>query len=374
MAKDDWPPLSVFVSYSRADKEFADRLSAAIEDFKDGNVKILIDRRDLPYGEKWWDMLVDFIDRCDRVIFIVSPDSIKSGWCKKELEEIDAAGRRLIPIVARETPIADVPAEIKAINLMPFTDTAAFDVQVAKLVVTLYQNVKWSRSRRVVDTLSGHWAAHERPRSLLLGPDQISYFRAWQDERPPIEPALSKEALEYFDYSGFFALKDDHYSALRTVSDRLDQFWMWWAALVAGIVGVIAGGSLLLNWLIADHAQQIVAWAGSIGTSSAIGGLAGWLTARWMKLRQQDMKSDLLGKETVLQRYGALDDARAWIEAQKQAEAELAKKLNDAKESGRREAQRSSSPSKSSTSTSSKPSAPAPEPVIADKSPQWGHQ
>ena len=45
-----WPQSLVFISYSRADQDFADKLSAALEASEEGDVKILIDRRDLPYA------------------------------------------------------------------------------------------------------------------------------------------------------------------------------------------------------------------------------------------------------------------------------------------------------------------------------------
>ena len=51
------PKLKVFVSYSRVDILAADGLVASLEE---RGVEVVIDRRDLPYGEEWQVELGDF--------------------------------------------------------------------------------------------------------------------------------------------------------------------------------------------------------------------------------------------------------------------------------------------------------------------------
>ncbi len=77
--------LKVFISYSRRDLGLADRLVSGLE--KQG-VEVLIDRRDLPYGEEWQKELADFIRMSDTVVWLVSPDSIASKWVNWELGEV----------------------------------------------------------------------------------------------------------------------------------------------------------------------------------------------------------------------------------------------------------------------------------------------
>ena len=43
---------------------------------------VTIDRRDIPYGEEWQKELTDFIRAADTVIWLASPASVISQWCK----------------------------------------------------------------------------------------------------------------------------------------------------------------------------------------------------------------------------------------------------------------------------------------------------
>jgi len=71
------PKTKVFISYSRKDIAFADRLVAALEA---RGIEVKIDRRDLPLLEEWQRELLGFIQRADAVVLIVSPNSIGSKW------------------------------------------------------------------------------------------------------------------------------------------------------------------------------------------------------------------------------------------------------------------------------------------------------
>lgn len=322
------PRVTVFISYSRADKDFADQLAAALEDFDTANVKVLIDRRDLPYGEKWWDMLIDFIQRCDRVLFLVSPDSIKSGWCEKELSEIARAGRRLVPIVVRETPIGDLPEAIKSIQLLPFTPPTRFETQIAKLVVALYHNAEWNRHRRVIDTLSDHWAEQLRPKSLLLGAEQVERFKIWMAQRPMVEPPLSEASAAFMDHSGFHAGREQHYMELRSLRADDDAGSTRWATLIGGCVIALVGFGYLVEMTVVSLYLKIASWVVVFAATAGAG----------IPLGQGIHKENLAAagrvsdKEGFLKRYNALEEAEAFIGAQIKQEADAEQRRRDAEE------------------------------------------
>jgi predicted nucleotidyltransferase len=64
----------VFISYSRKDIAFADRLDAAL---KARGFEPLIDRTDIYAFEEWWKRVEDLIVRADTIIFVLSPDAVK---------------------------------------------------------------------------------------------------------------------------------------------------------------------------------------------------------------------------------------------------------------------------------------------------------
>ena len=56
--------MKVFISYSRKDSAIADQMVA---DLEGRSFEVIIDRRDLPYGEEWEAELAGFIRRADTV-------------------------------------------------------------------------------------------------------------------------------------------------------------------------------------------------------------------------------------------------------------------------------------------------------------------
>src|SRR5438874_11002194 len=66
----------VFISYSRKDMAFADRLEAAL---KARGFEPLIDRTDIYAFEEWWKRIEALIGQADTVVFGLSPDAVRPG-------------------------------------------------------------------------------------------------------------------------------------------------------------------------------------------------------------------------------------------------------------------------------------------------------
>ncbi|MGB6535501.1 MAG: toll/interleukin-1 receptor domain-containing protein, partial [Xanthobacteraceae bacterium] len=80
--------FKVFISYSRRDStEFVDELVARLE--LAGFVPFL-DRHDIAAGEKWEERLGALIGQTDTVVFVVSPEAVKSERCAREVKTAHA--------------------------------------------------------------------------------------------------------------------------------------------------------------------------------------------------------------------------------------------------------------------------------------------
>src|SRR5262245_65789984 len=74
------PQAKVFISYSRKDMVFADRLEAAL---KARGFDPLIDRSEIYAFEQWWQRIETLIGGADTVVFVLSPDSVASEVARK---------------------------------------------------------------------------------------------------------------------------------------------------------------------------------------------------------------------------------------------------------------------------------------------------
>ena len=61
----------VFVSYSRKDLDFAERLVAAMNS---RGFEAYLDRKDIAPGEPWQDRLAQLIRSADTVVFVITPE------------------------------------------------------------------------------------------------------------------------------------------------------------------------------------------------------------------------------------------------------------------------------------------------------------
>src|ERR1700728_765115 len=92
------PKLRVFISYSRRDLAFVERVAAA---FQARGFEPYLDKTDIAPGEPWQDRLAALIGAADSIIFVVSPDSTASPICRWEIEECLRLGKRILPMVCR---------------------------------------------------------------------------------------------------------------------------------------------------------------------------------------------------------------------------------------------------------------------------------
>jgi hypothetical protein len=121
----DQSRAKVFISYSRKDMEFADRLDAAL---KARSFEPLIDRTDIYAFEEWWKRVKELIARADTVIFILSPDAVRpESVAMKEVAFAASFNKRFAPIVFRRVEDKALPEQLARLNFIFFDDAARFE-------------------------------------------------------------------------------------------------------------------------------------------------------------------------------------------------------------------------------------------------------
>src|SRR5580658_7573137 len=112
-AREVEPKARVFISYSRKDMAFADRLDAAL---KARGFEPLIDREEIFAFEDWWKRLQALIVRADTVVFVISPDAVASREALKEVEYAASLNKRFAPIVYRRAEDSATPEALRRLN------------------------------------------------------------------------------------------------------------------------------------------------------------------------------------------------------------------------------------------------------------------
>src|SRR5689334_3703420 len=130
----------IFISYSRKDMVFADRLEASL---KARGFEPLIDRTEIYAFEEWWKRIEGLITRADTVVFILSPDSVASEVALNEAAFAASLNKRFAPIVCRRVDDKAVPEALAKLNFIFFDDDARFEASADRLAEALNTDISW---------------------------------------------------------------------------------------------------------------------------------------------------------------------------------------------------------------------------------------
>jgi len=96
----------VFLSYSRRDRDEAQRVSQVLRERAFG---VFRDTDDILPTEEWKDRLEQLIEEADTIVFLPSPNSVASDVCAWEVEYATSLNKRIAPIVIVEVDNAKIP-------------------------------------------------------------------------------------------------------------------------------------------------------------------------------------------------------------------------------------------------------------------------
>ncbi|MDH3676178.1 MAG: TIR domain-containing protein, partial [Anaerolineae bacterium] len=155
----------IFISYSRKNKEFVQKLHEALIAQER---EIWVDWEDIPLTADWRAEIRQGIKESDTVIFVLSPDFLGSKETRAELDQAEAFNKRLIPVVFQDVGGSDVPHSLASLNWIFFREEDDFDEAFASLVVSMDTDLDWvkAHTRLLVRTLE--WEDRNRNDSYLL--------------------------------------------------------------------------------------------------------------------------------------------------------------------------------------------------------------
>ena len=190
------PKAKIFISYSRKDMTFADRLETAL---KGRGFEPLIDRTEIYAFEDWWKRIESLIVKADTIIFVLSPDAVASEICAKEVDFAASLNKRFAPIVCRRVGDSTVPEALRRLHFIFFDDPAHFERSADDLAAALKTDIDWIRQHTEFGEQARRWAAAGRPgpRGLLLRSPVLEEAERWIASRPHGAPAPTEETQAY---------------------------------------------------------------------------------------------------------------------------------------------------------------------------------
>jgi formylglycine-generating enzyme required for sulfatase activity len=180
----------IFISYSRKDMAFADRLEAVL---KARGFEPLIDRTEIYAFEPWWERIQNLIGHADTVVFVLSPDAVASDVALKEIVYAASLKKRFAPIIFRRVEDGAVPEVLQRLNFIFFDDPDSFEASADKLAEALQTDIGWIRQHTEYGEAARRWLEAGRPGGLLLHSPTLEVAEHWITARPRGAPEPTEE-------------------------------------------------------------------------------------------------------------------------------------------------------------------------------------
>src|SRR6266480_2354343 len=178
----------IFISYSRKDGEFVHRLD---EELRRRGREAWVDWEGIRALENWEETIYAAIEGADTFIFVLTPDSVASEICGREIKHAAAQNKRMVPLVARDLKADTVHESLAKLNWIFCRNSDDFQKATDTLVSALDTDLEWVHAHTDLLTQAIKWEANSKSRSLVLRGEALKVAEQWlaqagaQKERQP---------------------------------------------------------------------------------------------------------------------------------------------------------------------------------------------
>ena len=164
-----------FVSYSRKNKEFVLKLSDA---FQTAKRDIWVDWEGIAHGSDWWNEIEEGIQESNCFVFVITPDSIASKVCLRELEHALKFDKRLIPILRTDVS-GKIPDDLAKLDWIFFRDSEDFNNAFTQLLDTIDFDLERAKKHTKLLNRALEWRSQNCDESLLLTGNALTEAQQW---------------------------------------------------------------------------------------------------------------------------------------------------------------------------------------------------
>jgi len=246
----------VFLSYSRKDSAFSNRLVDALNA---RGFEAYLDKKDILPGEPW-ERLDALILSADAIGFVISPDSIASKVCAWEVERTESLQKKLLPLVHRPVADADVPPRLARLNYIFLREEDDFDAALSTLAVALETDIAWIRQHTHIGELAQRWDSAGRPTvgGRLLRGEELTDAETWLLTSPKGAPDPTEVQRAYVQASRGFETSEIEKERAQIARTRRFQKRSAWALGGVGLLVLAMTANVILQQRDTDRREATV--------------------------------------------------------------------------------------------------------------------
>lgn len=288
----------IFISYSRKDKAFVQRLDAA---FREQNRDPWVDWDDIRKGEDWWKSIQRGIESADIFVFVVSPASVASEICRDEIEHAAQCHKRFLPIVHREGFTQEkLHPSISQHNWLFFRETDDFESTFQELLKALETDIVYIQAHTRLLLRALEWENAQQDGSYLLRGTDLDDAQQWLNQNVNKEPRPTDGQASYIAASS-------QVRKIRRKARRKAKWTVGITTVLANFVFVVVG-LFGLYWYMTTLVEAQVLKTMRDSLEGTLSGIDGDEFEEFVQLSQGSNTADL-AKTSFYQEH------QAWLKA-----------------------------------------------------------
>jgi len=132
----------VFISYARSELPFVRRLCTGLEK---ADLRPWVDVDGLYGGEQFWPEICRAIEAAAAFVFVMTPDSVVSTFCLRELAHAQGSHKRIVPVCRGAVVASAVPDAIASQQWILFRDGDPEERALAEVIAAVRADWAWRR-------------------------------------------------------------------------------------------------------------------------------------------------------------------------------------------------------------------------------------
>ncbi|OQY26408.1 MAG: hypothetical protein B6244_13620 [Candidatus Cloacimonetes bacterium 4572_55] len=183
----------IFLSYSRRNTPLVLKLYDALSA---NDRSVWYDKYSIPPSADWQAEIQDGIEKAHSFIFVISPDSIMSKECAKELNHALKFKKRIIPIIFQDAE--DVPPDISSLNWIFMREEEDFDPGIQSVLDSIDTDLKYNQTHTRLALLALEWERNHYDKGSFLSGGALYEWEQWlvdSEEKIPQPTQLHREFI-----------------------------------------------------------------------------------------------------------------------------------------------------------------------------------
>ena len=171
---------NVFLSYSQKERAVMEKVVGSL--MREG-LTVWTNKTDIKSGTDFGEVIDRGIEEADTIVYLMSPLSLTSEYCQKELEYGRSLHKRIIPLLVAELETIElIPPDLRAIQFIDMTDhedEAAYQKDIDKLIRILAEDAGYYEQHKILLTKGLKWERQKRNPNVLLRDYNLRQAEAW---------------------------------------------------------------------------------------------------------------------------------------------------------------------------------------------------